>query len=311
MRLWSLPPTSRARSRLSTTGIWGLSSSSRTPRISCRGCREGDGLRVLEIACGTGILTRRLREALPESASVVATDLNEPMVAYARDAVPAPGIVWQQADAQALAFPDGSFDVAICQFGFMFLPDTVQGFREARRVLRADGVLLANVWQSLEANPEAGAIHATLAKLFPADPPRFLETPYGYHDTARIRADMAGGGLERRADRRRPPSGPRPRRCRLCSRLHAGLAARARACRTRRRRRCGHAGTHRRSDTARRRPAVPAGSCCNGDQRGALNGRPCDCCPANRTGSRSSSPPSWPAAAGRAACCSARPRRLR
>jgi SAM-dependent methyltransferase len=155
---------------------------------------RGDGLRVLEIACGTGILTRRLREALPDSASVVATDLNEPMVAYARDAVPAPGIVWQQADAQALAFPDGSFDVAICQFGFMFLPDTVQGFREARRVLRADGVLLANVWQSLEANPEAGAIHATLAKLFPADPPRFLETPYGYHDAARIRADMAEAG---------------------------------------------------------------------------------------------------------------------
>jgi SAM-dependent methyltransferase len=151
----------------------------------------GDGLRVLEIACGTGIVTRRLREALPDSASVVATDLNEPMIAYARDAVPAPGIVWQQADAQALAFPDGSFDVAICQFGFMFLPDKAQGFREVRRVLRADGVLLANVWHSLEANPAPGAIHATLAKLFPADPPRFLETPYGYHDDAQIRADMA------------------------------------------------------------------------------------------------------------------------
>ena len=152
---------------------------------------EGDGLEFSRFACGTGILTRRLRESLPDSASVVATDLNEPMVAYARDAVPAPGIVWQQADAQALAFPDDSFDVAICQFGLMFLPDKAQGFREARRVLRAGGVLLANVWQSLEANPEAGAIHATLAKLFPADPPRFLETPYGYHDTARIRADMA------------------------------------------------------------------------------------------------------------------------
>ena len=153
----------------------------------------GDRLRVLEIACGTGIVTRRLQEALPDAA-IVATDLNEAMTDYARAAVPAPGISWQQADAQALAFDDASFDVVVCQFGFMFLPDKVRGFREARRVLSSDGVLLANVWQSMEANPAAGAIHATLAKLFPADPPRFMETPYGYHDTELIRADMREAG---------------------------------------------------------------------------------------------------------------------
>ena len=156
----------------------------------------GDRLRVLEIACGTGIVTRRLRESLADSATLVATDLNEAMVAYARDAVPAPGIVWQQADAQALVFDDGSFDVVVCQFGFMFLPDKVQGFREARRVLASGGLLLANIWHSMEANPVAGAIHATVARLFPADPPRFMETPYGYHDTDRIRADMAHAGWE-------------------------------------------------------------------------------------------------------------------
>jgi SAM-dependent methyltransferase len=156
----------------------------------------GAGLRVLELACGTGIVARRLREALPESALVVATDLNEPMTAYAQAAVPAPGIVWQQADAQALAFDDGSFDVVVCQFGFMFLPDKVQGFREARRVLGPDGVLLANVWHSLEANAAAGAIHASLARLFPDDPPRFLETPYGYHDAERIRAEMVEAGWQ-------------------------------------------------------------------------------------------------------------------
>jgi ubiquinone/menaquinone biosynthesis C-methylase UbiE len=155
---------------------------------------SGDGLRVLEIACGTGIVTRRLREALPDSAVVVATDLNEAMIVYARAAVPAPGIVWKQADAQALAFHDGSFDVVVCQFGLMFLPDKVQGFREARRVLASGGVLLASVWHSMEANPAAAAIHATLATLFSDDPPRFVETPYGYHDTARIRADMKEAG---------------------------------------------------------------------------------------------------------------------
>ena len=76
----------------------------------------------------------------------------------------------------------------------MFLPDKVQGFREARRVLGPEGVLLANVWHSMEANPAAGAIHASLARLFPADPPRFMETPYGYHDAERIRADMVEAG---------------------------------------------------------------------------------------------------------------------
>jgi SAM-dependent methyltransferase len=157
---------------------------------------SSERLRVLEIACGTGIVTRRLREALADSARLVATDLNEPMVAYARGAVPVPGIDWQQADAQALGFEAGSFDLVVCQFGFMFLPDKVQGFREARRVLSSGGLLLANIWHSMEANPYAAAIHATLATLFPGDPPRFLETPYGYHDPERIRADMAQAGWE-------------------------------------------------------------------------------------------------------------------
>jgi SAM-dependent methyltransferase len=157
---------------------------------------KGDGLRVLELACGTGIVTRRLREALPSSATLTATDLNDAMVDYARTAVGTDGIVWQPADAQALVFDDGSFDVVVCQFGFMFLPDKVQGFREARRMLDADGVLLANVWHSLDANPVAGSIHDTLAELYPDDPPRFLETPYGYHDSERIRADLSPAGWE-------------------------------------------------------------------------------------------------------------------
>ena len=153
-----------------------------------------DALRVLELACGSGIVTRRLREALPASATLVATDLNEAMVSCARQAVPAPGIEWRQADAQALPFADSSFDVVVCQFGFMFLPDKALGFREARRVLAPGGMLLGNVWRSLAENPLLQVIHVTLAELFPDDPPRFLETPYGYHDTERIRADLARAG---------------------------------------------------------------------------------------------------------------------
>jgi SAM-dependent methyltransferase len=148
--------------------------------------------RILEIACGTGIVTRRLREAAPD-AEIVATDLNEAMTDYARGAVPG-DITWQPADAQNLPFEDGSFDVAVCAAGFMFLPDRVKGFAETRRVLAAGGVLLGNTWHGLETNIGPGRLDETLKRLFPDDPPTFLETPYGYGEHARIRADMEAAG---------------------------------------------------------------------------------------------------------------------
>lgn len=155
-----------------------------------------DGLRVLEVAAGTGVVTRRLRETLPASATLVVTDLNDAMVDYARDAIGRPDIAWRQADAQALPFEDGSFDVVVCQFGFMFLPDKPRGFREARRVLAPEGVLLTNVWHGLEENPWALATHTAVARLFPDDPPRFMETPYDYGDPARLRADLRSAGWD-------------------------------------------------------------------------------------------------------------------
>jgi SAM-dependent methyltransferase len=154
------------------------------------------GLRVLEIAAGTGAVTRHLREALPSDATLVATDLNEAMVDYARGAVPDEGIAWQQADAQALPFADASFDVVVCQFGFMFLPDKVAGFREARRVLSDGGVLLGNVWRSHDENPVARIVQDLLEERLPEDPPRFLDTPYGYGDHERLRADLAAAGWD-------------------------------------------------------------------------------------------------------------------
>jgi SAM-dependent methyltransferase len=154
------------------------------------------GLRVLETAAGTGVVTRRIRDALPADASLVATDLNEAMVELARANVPDPAVMWQQADAQALPFADASFDVVVCQFGFMFLPDKVAGFREARRVLDAGGLLLGNVWHSHDENPVARVVQDLLEERIPEDPPRFLDTPYGYGDHERLRADLAAAGWE-------------------------------------------------------------------------------------------------------------------
>ena len=96
---------------------------------------------VLETAAGTGVLTRALAAPLAPATRIVATDLNQPMLDQAARRQPAGGVEWRQADALALPFADRSFDVVACQFGVMFFPDKVQGYREARRVLRPGGPL--------------------------------------------------------------------------------------------------------------------------------------------------------------------------
>jgi ubiquinone/menaquinone biosynthesis C-methylase UbiE len=152
--------------------------------------------RVLETAAGTGIVTRALAAALPGSAEIIATDLNQAMLDMAASKVTAHNVSWKQADAQALPFEAGSFDVVVCQFGAMFFPDKEQGYREARRVLRNGGVFLFNVWDRIEANEIPHLIAETAKAAFPDDPPRFLErTPHGYHDVSRIRDELRRAGF--------------------------------------------------------------------------------------------------------------------
>ncbi len=92
-------------------------------------------------------------------------------------------IEWRQADALALPFADQSFDAVTCQFGAMFFPDKVQGYKEARRVLRPGGHFFFNVWGPIADNEFADTVTDALAVLFPHDPPRFMaRTPHGYHD---------------------------------------------------------------------------------------------------------------------------------
>ena len=154
---------------------------------------------VLEIAAGTGAVTRALAPKLPADARYAATDLNQAMLDYAAaKQAPDHRVTWRQADAMALPFEDATFDLVCCQFGAMFFPDRPAAYREAKRVLKRGGHFLFSVWDRIEENVFADDVTNALAKLFPNDPPRFLaRTPHGYHDTALIRRDLESAGFSR------------------------------------------------------------------------------------------------------------------
>jgi SAM-dependent methyltransferase len=152
--------------------------------------------RVLETAAGTGIVTRAMLRVLPPSVSLVATDLNQPMLDHAAEQVASDRVSFQKADALALPFADRSFDVVVCQFGVMFFPDRQKAYREARRVLKEGGHFIFSVWDALEQNAFADLTAAAVADMFPDDPPGFLaRTPHGYHDERVIIADVHAAGF--------------------------------------------------------------------------------------------------------------------
>ncbi len=154
-----------------------------------RRTREG-AHRVLEIAAGTGIVTRALHAALP-AATIVATDLNEAMLAHAARRLAVPNVTWRQADATTLPFADGSFDLVVCQFGAMFFPVRTRAFREAYRVLEPGGQFLLNLWASLDHNEIPRIVSRAVAAAFPDDPPAFVErVPHGHGDSSVTAAEL-------------------------------------------------------------------------------------------------------------------------
>jgi SAM-dependent methyltransferase len=151
---------------------------------------------ILEIAAGTGVVTRALATALPDSVSIVATDLNQAMLDQASSTGTKRPVEWRQADATQLPFPDETFDAIVCQFGVMFFPDKPKAFSEAHRVLKKGGIFIFSVWDRIEENEFADIITTSLESVFPDDPPRFLvRTPYGYYEHATIERDLANGGF--------------------------------------------------------------------------------------------------------------------
>jgi ubiquinone/menaquinone biosynthesis C-methylase UbiE len=151
--------------------------------------------RILETAAGTGIVTRAVNQALPQ-AQIVATDLNPVMIDFAAQRVRSERVVFRRADAQDLPFPDGSFDLNVCQFGVMFFPDKVRANREAWRVLGSGGRYLLGSFDRLELNPVPKAAEDAIVALFPEDPPEYMERgPFSYADPALIEHDLLEAGF--------------------------------------------------------------------------------------------------------------------
>ena len=152
--------------------------------------------KILEVACGTGISTYHLRQALPASVHITATDLNPAMLNFAKEKhADWSGVTFEVADALSLSFDDHAFDAVICQFGIMFFPDKGRGLAEMARTLKPGGVLAFNVWDSLEQNKSASIAHQTIASFFENDPPQFLTTPFGFYDIDHIKALITQAGL--------------------------------------------------------------------------------------------------------------------
>ncbi len=151
---------------------------------------------VLEVAAGTGVVTRVMAERLDPSTTIVGSDLNQPMLDHAARVGTARPVRWQQADVLDLPFDEGAFDAVVCQFAVMFFPDRVKALGEIRRVLRPGGTLLFNTWDRLETNEFAAVVTEALGEFFPDDPPRFLaRTPHGYFEEDVIRQDIANAGF--------------------------------------------------------------------------------------------------------------------
>jgi ubiquinone/menaquinone biosynthesis C-methylase UbiE len=151
------------------------------------------GQRVLDLACGTGVLARTVAERVGPTGSVVGLDLNDGMLAVARQQ--APTIEWRQGRAEALPFDDDSFDAVVSQFGLMFFEDRRTALQEMLRVLRPGGRLAVAVWDALEHSPGYAAMTELLQRLFGDQAANALRAPFVLGDPQLLQRLFAEAGL--------------------------------------------------------------------------------------------------------------------
>lgn len=163
-------------------------------RLTDKCCNENSN-RVVELAAGTGIVSRKLRDKLPDGTPLLVTDLNAPMLEVAKGKFSdAENVEFVVANAMDLPFEDAAFDLMVCQFGVMFFLDKSASYREAARVLKPGGRYVFNVWNAMTENPFSRVAHDVAARFFPKDPPGFYKVPFHYGDSDEVLADLSAAG---------------------------------------------------------------------------------------------------------------------
>jgi ubiquinone/menaquinone biosynthesis C-methylase UbiE len=162
------------------------------PRVAAA-ARIGPGSRVLDVACGTGVLSREAARRVGPTGSVTGLDVDPGMLTVA--ARRAPDIAWREGRAEALPFPDRSFDAVLCQFGLMFFPDRAAALREMHRVTAAGGHIVVAVWDSLEQTPAYAAFVRLLARVVGPRAADALRAPFALGDRDELTAIITNAGL--------------------------------------------------------------------------------------------------------------------
>lgn len=156
------------------------------------------GERVLDIACGTGIVARTAAQTLGDGASVVGLDLSAPMLAAARMAAKAAGVSveWREGSAVTLPLTDATFEVALCQQGLQFFPDQPTALREMWRILAPSGRLVLSVWREIERSPGFAVLADALTHhISPAAGALMTSGPFGLSNSEALRTLIASASF--------------------------------------------------------------------------------------------------------------------
>jgi ubiquinone/menaquinone biosynthesis C-methylase UbiE len=155
------------------------------------------GQRVLDVACGTGVVTRLAAPILGPAGVIVGVDLNLKMLEVAREHAPTNGaqVEWRQGDAASLPGSDADFDVVLCQQGLQFFPDKARALRDMHRVLRPGGLVGICVWRAIEHSPCHLAIAEALHRLVGAEVAQRFQAPFSFGDPDVLNAAMVAAGF--------------------------------------------------------------------------------------------------------------------
>ncbi|MCP4104017.1 MAG: methyltransferase domain-containing protein [Desulfobacteraceae bacterium] len=158
--------------------------------------RSGD--RILDVGCGTGIVSRYAFKALGKAGHITGVDVNEAMIEKAREICP-PNIVpieWKQGNVEALPFSDAKFDVVLCQQGLQYFPDQPRALAEINRILTSGGRIFFSVWRSLEYFPFYSALHKALEQYVSEEAASMLASAFTLGDPEHLRRLFESAGFK-------------------------------------------------------------------------------------------------------------------